>query len=112
MSTRDVIRSATSDGARVAGLAGVSGSLEPGMQADVVVLRTDRPNVFPINDPIGAVVWGMDTSNVDWVLVGGRVMMRNGLLEADVARARALAEAARVRIAPTGGIVAVSGGAA
>ncbi|HEY7667140.1 MAG TPA: amidohydrolase family protein [Actinomycetota bacterium] len=112
MSTRDVIRSATSDGARVAGLAGVSGSLEPGLQADVIVLRTDRPNVFPINDPIGAVVWGMDTSNVDWVLVGGRVMMRNGLLEADVARARALAEAARVRIAPTGGIVAVSGGAA
>ena len=36
------------------------------MHADVIVLRTDRPNVFPINDPIGAVVWGMDTSNVDW----------------------------------------------
>ncbi len=42
------------------------------MQADVVVLRTDRPNIFPINDPIGAVVWGMDTSNVDRVFVGGR----------------------------------------
>ena len=55
------------------------------MQADVVVLRTDRPNIFPINDPIGAVVWGMDTSNVDWVFVGGRVLMRDGVLEADVA---------------------------
>ena len=31
-------------------------ALEPGLQADVIVLRTDRPNVFPINDPIGAVV--------------------------------------------------------
>ena len=35
------------------------------------MLRTDRPNIFPINDPIGAVVWGMDTSNVDWVFVAG-----------------------------------------
>ncbi len=72
MSTRDVIRSATADGARAAGLGRVTGSLEPGMQADVVMLRTDRPNVFPINDPIGAVVWGMDTSNVDWVFAAGR----------------------------------------
>ncbi len=70
MSTRDVIRHATVDGARVAGLGAVTGSLEPGKQADIVVLRTDRPNIFPINDPIGAVVWGMDTSNVDWVFVG------------------------------------------
>ena len=99
MSTRDVIRHATVDGARAAGLAGVTGSIEPGMQADVIVLRTDRPNVFPINDPIGAVVWGMDTSNVDWVFAGGRVLMREGVLQADVGRARALADAARERLA-------------
>ncbi len=54
------------------------------MQADVLVLRADRPNIFPINDPIGAVVWGMDTSNVDWVFVGGRALMREGVLDADV----------------------------
>ncbi|HET7929622.1 MAG TPA: amidohydrolase family protein, partial [Actinomycetota bacterium] len=78
MSTRDVIRFATADGARVAGLGPVTGSLERGKQADIVVLRADRPNVYPINDPIGAVVWGMDTSNVDWVLAGGRVLMREG----------------------------------
>jgi 5-methylthioadenosine/S-adenosylhomocysteine deaminase len=105
MSTRDVIRHATVDGARVAGLGGVTGSLEPGMQADVVVLRTDRPNVFPINDPIGAVVWGMDTSNVDWVFVGGRVVMRNGVLDADVHRARGLATTARGRVAVASGLL-------
>jgi cytosine/adenosine deaminase-related metal-dependent hydrolase len=112
MSTRDVIRFATADGARVAGLGGTTGSLEPGMQADVVVLRTDRPNVFPINDPIGAVVWGMDTSNVDWVFVAGRVVMREGVLEADVGRARSLATEARQRVADASGLVvgAVPGG--
>lgn len=106
LTTRDVIRYATSDGARVVGLAGVAGSLEPGMQADVIVLRADRPNIAPLNDPIGAVVWGMDTSNVDWVFAGGRPLMRNGVLEADVARARELALAAQQRLgatAPVGG---------
>jgi cytosine/adenosine deaminase-related metal-dependent hydrolase len=75
------------------------------MQADIIVLRTDRPNIFPINDPIGAVVWGMDTSNVDMVLVGGRVLMRDGVLLADVQRARELATAARRRVAPAAGLV-------
>ncbi len=106
MSTRDAIRYATVDGARVAGLAGVTGSLEPGMRADVIVLRTDRPNVFPINDPIGAVVWGMDTSNVDWVFVDGRVVMRGGVLEADTQRARSLATEARQRVAAASGLFA------
>jgi 5-methylthioadenosine/S-adenosylhomocysteine deaminase len=105
MGTRDVIRHATVDGARVAGLSRITGSLEPGMQADVIVLRTDRPNVFPINDPIGAVVWGMDTSNVDWVFVGGRALMRGGTLEADVRRARDLATAARERVFAAAGLV-------
>jgi cytosine/adenosine deaminase-related metal-dependent hydrolase len=113
MSTRDAIRYATVDGARVAGLRGVTGSLEPGMQADVIVLRTDRPNIFPVNDPIGAVVWGMDTSNIDRVFVGGRVVMRAGVLEADVQRARDLATEARRRLADASGPVvgAASGGA-
>ncbi len=89
MTTRDVIRCATIDGARVAGVGDVAGSLEPGKQADIVMLRTDRPNIFPINDAIGAVVWGMDTSNVDRVFAGGRELVRDGALSADVGRAQA-----------------------
>jgi cytosine/adenosine deaminase-related metal-dependent hydrolase len=103
MNTRQVIRSATADGADAVGLGGVTGSLEPGKRADVVVLRTDRPNIFPINDPIGAVVWGMDTSNIDRVFVDGRAVMRDGVLDADVARARAAATSARDRVASAAG---------
>jgi cytosine/adenosine deaminase-related metal-dependent hydrolase len=81
------------------------------MQADVVVLRTDRPNVFPINDPIGAVVWGMDTSNVDWVIAGGRVLVEQGVLQADVARVRSLVADARERmVADTADAVGVASG--
>lgn len=112
MSTRDVIRFATIDGAAAAGLRTITGSLEPGKQADVLVLRTDRPNIYPINDPIGAVVWGMDTSNVGWVFAAGRALMRDGVVEADVERARALATTARERVAAPGGLVvpAATGG--
>jgi cytosine/adenosine deaminase-related metal-dependent hydrolase len=109
LSTREVIRYATIDGARVAGLGGATGALVPGKQADIVVLRTDRPNIFPINDPIGAVVWGMDTSNVDWVIAGGRILMRNGVLEADVERARNLAGAAQHRVGAASGVLVGTG---
>jgi cytosine/adenosine deaminase-related metal-dependent hydrolase len=98
LDTRDVIRYATIEGARVAGLSTITGSLNPGKRADVIVLRADRPNVAPVNDPIGAVVWGMDTSNVDWVFVGGTALVEHGELTADVARARVLALAAQQHV--------------
>ena len=109
LGTRDVIRYATIDGARVAGLSAVTGSLSPGKRADVIVLRADRPNIAPVNDPIGAVVWGMDTSNIDWVFVGGAALVAHGELTADVARARALAVAAQRRIEAAAGVPAGAG---
>lgn len=105
LTTRDMIRYATAQGASAVGLGDVTGSLEVGKQADVIVLRTDRPNIFPINDPIGAVVWGVDTSNLDSVFVAGRALMRNGKLSADVDRARALALSARDRVASAAGFL-------
>lgn len=109
LTTREVIRYGTIDGARAIGLGEVTGSLTPGKQADVIVLRTDRPNIYPINDPIGAVVWGMDTSNVDWVFVAGRPMMRAGILEADVERARDLAAGAHQRLSRASGALSHAG---
>jgi cytosine/adenosine deaminase-related metal-dependent hydrolase len=105
LNTRQVIKFATSGGARVAGLGKVTGSIEPGKQADIIVLRTDRPNIHPINDPIGAVVWGMDTSNVDLVLVAGKVVVRGGTIQADVEKARNAATDSRRRVAEASGMV-------
>jgi cytosine/adenosine deaminase-related metal-dependent hydrolase len=110
LTTREVIRYATVDGARVAGLGAQTGTLEPGMQADLIVLRTDRPNIHPVNDPIGAVVWGMDTSNVDWVFVAGRALKRDGVIDADIGRAGSLAAAARKRVMEATGLFAGTGG--
>ena len=78
--SRDVLACATIDGAAANGLEDKVGSLTPGKQADIILLRTDRMNVMPLNDPATAVVVGMDTSNVDTVLIAGRVMKRHGEL--------------------------------
>ena len=60
------------------------------------MLKTDRPNILPVNDPIGAVVWGMDTSNVDSVFVAGKALKRNGkLLNVDLDDLRKKAYASR-----------------
>ncbi|MBB6350606.1 amidohydrolase family protein [Nonomuraea muscovyensis] len=81
--TRDALRLATIDGARVAGLADVTGSLRPGKQADLVLLRADTLGMAAAHDPIGAVVLNADTSAVDTVLVAGRVVKRDGRLLRD-----------------------------
>lgn len=110
LTTREVLRYATIAGAYVVGLGEVTGSLTPGKQADVIVLDTDRPNIHPINDPIGAVVWGMDTSNLEWVFVGGRPLMREGELQGDLGRAGRLAVEARDRVAEATGLTVGVGG--
>ena len=80
VAAREVLEYATVEGARANGLESKVGTLTPGKQADVILLRTDRVNVTPLNDPATAVVAGMDTSNVDTVLIGGHVMKRHGEL--------------------------------
>ncbi|HSM02462.1 MAG TPA: amidohydrolase family protein [Acidimicrobiia bacterium] len=96
ISARDVLAYATIEGARANGLDARVGTLTPGKKADMVLLRTDRLNVTPLNDPAMAVVSGMDTSNVDTVLIGGRVMKQGGrLLHVDWPAVRRMASESR-----------------
>lgn len=75
---RDVLAWATREGAKANGLESKVGTLTPGKRADITILRTDRINVTPLNDPYAAVVAGMDTGNVDTVLINGRLMKQGG----------------------------------
>ena len=60
------------------------------------MLRTDLPNVLPFNNAYGAVVAHMDTSNVDTVIVAGKVMKRNGkLVGFDMERIAGMADRSR-----------------
>jgi 5-methylthioadenosine/S-adenosylhomocysteine deaminase len=99
LKTRDVLEFATVEGARANALERKVGSLTPGKEADIVVLRTDRLNVMPWNNAVGAVVTSMGTGNVDTVLIAGKVMKRNGqMIGADYKRLARLADEARERV--------------
>jgi 5-methylthioadenosine/S-adenosylhomocysteine deaminase len=56
------------------------GTITPGKQADIVLIRTDQVNVAPVVDPVASVVIAADTSNVDTVMVAGRIVKQNGQL--------------------------------
>ena len=98
-SPREVLQWATVEGAKANGLDDKVGTLTPGKQADLIMLRTDRMNVTPLNDPVTAVVTGMDTSNVDTVIIAGRVMKRGGrLLHVDWPAVHRLVDESRDRV--------------
>jgi len=80
LSTRDILRMATIEGARAAHLDHKVGSLTPGKQADVLVLNTKTLNAAPLNHASGAVVALMDTSNVRTVIVAGKIVKWEGEL--------------------------------
>ncbi len=80
VTARDVLEFATVEGARANGMEKKTGSLTVGKQADIILLRTDAINVMPVKDPVAAIVVGMDTSNVDTVIVGGKIKKRDGKL--------------------------------
>ena len=77
---REVLELATIEGARACALQDKVGSLAPGKQADIVLLKTNAINTAPMVDPIGTIVVFADTSNVDSVFVAGRAVKRNGEL--------------------------------
>ena len=73
---RRVLRMATLDGARTLGLAAETGSLEIGKKADVILVDFHRPHLTPFHNVIGQLVYSAKPSDVDTVLIDGRVVYR------------------------------------
>ncbi|HEY3216378.1 MAG TPA: amidohydrolase family protein [Candidatus Eisenbacteria bacterium] len=98
VAARDVVALATCEGARALGLGTVIGSLEPGKQADVVVVDVSGPHhgPDPEADPYTALVHAARAADVRLTLVAGRPLYRDGrfgTLDPRAAVAEARAEA-------------------
>jgi cytosine/adenosine deaminase-related metal-dependent hydrolase len=105
LTVRDVLEFATAEGARANGLDKKVGSLTPGKEADIILLRHDMLNVMPMNNAVGAVVTSMGPQNVDTVLIAGKVMKRNGkLVGVDFNRLARLGEQSRARVYKAAGV--------
>jgi len=96
LTSRDVIRFATVQGAKDLKLDHKAGSLTPGKEADILLLDANAINVAPLNQVPGAVVTLLERSNVDTVIMAGKVRKWQGrLLDVDMPRLRAALEASR-----------------
>jgi 5-methylthioadenosine/S-adenosylhomocysteine deaminase len=96
LTTRDVLRYATLNGAKHLRLDRKVGSLTPGKEADIIILDAEAINVAPLNVVPGAVVSLMERSNVETVIVAGKIRKWKGrLLNANLGRLRRELEASR-----------------
>ena len=86
---KEVVSMATIEGAKALGLGDITGSIEPGKQADLVLVETDSPNMFPVYDPYSALVYSAIASNVRDVYVAGECLVKGKkLVREDFAKIR------------------------
>jgi 5-methylthioadenosine/S-adenosylhomocysteine deaminase len=105
LTTRDVLRYGTMNGAKALRLDNKVGSLTPGKEADIIILDATAINVAPLNQVPGAVVSLMDRTNVETVIVAGKVRKWKGrLLNVNLAQLRQQLEASRDFIFSTAGV--------
>jgi 5-methylthioadenosine/S-adenosylhomocysteine deaminase len=74
----ELLELATLAGARALGLEQAIGSLEPGKDADLCAVRTDRPHLCPLVDPIATLFHAARGSDVVLAMVRGRVLYDSG----------------------------------
>ncbi|MBN3231112.1 amidohydrolase family protein [Pectobacterium brasiliense] len=91
-----LLKAATVDGAACAGLQDKVGSLTPGKQADLILINAGDINLYPSGNAFGTVVHATERSNIDTVMIGGRIVKQNGkVLGVDSTRLRAAIDESR-----------------
>ena len=81
-----VLRMATIEGAKALGLEDITGSLEVGKKADVIVIDTHKPHLTPMYNPYSHIVYAARGNDVSHSIIDGRIVMEDRrLLTLDVA---------------------------
>jgi 5-methylthioadenosine/S-adenosylhomocysteine deaminase len=84
LDSRTVLAMATRWGAEALGLGRVTGSLEPGKSADMIIVGLNRPHLVPLYDIYSHLAYAVNAADVNTVMVAGRIVVENrGLLTAD-----------------------------
>jgi len=82
------------------------GSLTPGKQADIVLINAEDMNLYPSGNAFSTVVHAADRSNIDTVMIGGRIVKRGGkVLGVDNVRLRAAIDESREHLFAAAGYV-------
>jgi 5-methylthioadenosine/S-adenosylhomocysteine deaminase len=78
LTVKRLVQLATLDGAVDLGISEKTGSLTPGKRADIILIRTTDINMAPVGDPYEAIVSLAQPTNVDTVIVDGRILRQSG----------------------------------
>jgi 5-methylthioadenosine/S-adenosylhomocysteine deaminase len=76
-----ILKMATCQGARALGLEKITGSLETGKKADIIVIDMRKPHLTPMYNPISHLVYAVQGSDVSHSVINGRVVLENGKLQ-------------------------------
>jgi cytosine/adenosine deaminase-related metal-dependent hydrolase len=105
LKVRDLIEFATIRGAENAGLQKKIGSLTPGKEADIVLVRADDINTMPLTNAASTVVSYAHAGNVGAVFIAGHVRKWGGkLIGHDLAKVRQMVHESRDRLFARRGI--------
>ena len=74
---REIVRAATRGGSECLHMEARSGMLAPGLDADLVTVSTKSAHMFPLYNPYSALVYSANASDVDLVMAGGRIVVRD-----------------------------------
>jgi 5-methylthioadenosine/S-adenosylhomocysteine deaminase len=80
MDAYTVLKMCTIDGARSLGLDDITGSLEPGKRADIIIIDTHKPHLTPMYNPISHLVYAVKGSDVTTSIINGKIVMEDGRL--------------------------------
>lgn len=72
---------ATINGAKALGWGDEIGSIEVGKKADLILIDTDKIHLYPHHDQISALAYSTQGSDVDTVIVNGRILMENRIIK-------------------------------
>ncbi len=87
---REALSWITVEGARMLGMLDRLGTISAGKQADLVFIRADALNLWPVHDPVATVIMQANLANIDSVMVAGEWRKRDGkLLFHDLDRVKA-----------------------
>ncbi|MCL2336295.1 MAG: amidohydrolase [Firmicutes bacterium] len=75
LNAREALRMATADGAAAVGLGGLVGKIKPGLLADIILLDLHKPHLYPLHDLHAHIAYAALSSDVDTVIIDGRVVM-------------------------------------
>ena len=81
LSAYEVVRMATINGAKALGLERSIGSLEIGKRADIILIDLSKPHLKPLHDIYACLVYSARGSDVDTVIVDGKILMENRKVE-------------------------------